>query len=357
MLGKHITFFFVVLFEVVFAATIFKPPSNYKVPRTLYARTLLLNQTDNAILATWENYSPEPPYFPVYQSKDLGKTWTELSRVTDQVNGWGLRYQPHLYELPVQMGNFSAGTLLMAGSSIPEDLAITQIDLYTSTDRGRTWTFVSHIARGGRGLPNNGETPVWEPFLMEYKGKMIVYYSDQRDRSAGQKMVHQVSSDLINWDTPVDDVKYSTYSLRPGMPVVALLPNGQYIYVYEYGGSPIKSFGIYYRMSADPLNFRAAPEQVLRATDGTIPTSSPYVVWTPAGGSSGTIVVSANSHSEVFINKNLGAVNSWVKMATPSSRSYTRSLLTLPSKNDILIVGAGVLNGNNNAVTAETIRV
>ena len=85
--------------------TIFDPPQNYTVPRTLYARTLLLNQnceTDNVLLATWENYGPNNntfPYFPIYESLDLGATWTERSRVHDQVNGWGLRYQPFLYEL------------------------------------------------------------------------------------------------------------------------------------------------------------------------------------------------------------------------------------------------------------------
>lgn len=124
--------------------TIYDPPSSYKIPRTLYARTLLLNQhceTDNVLLATWENYSPEPPYFPIYRSTDLGHTWTEWSRVYDQVNGnstnkWGLRYQPFLYELAEPIGNYSAGTILLAGNSIPEDLSQTQLDLYASTDKG-----------------------------------------------------------------------------------------------------------------------------------------------------------------------------------------------------------------------------
>lgn len=122
--------------------TIFDPPSNYTVPRTLYARTLLLNQdheTSNVLLATWENYLPNNdshPYFPIYQSFDLGKTWSERSRVYDQVNGWGLRYQPFLYELAEPIGKFAAGTVLLAGNSIPDDLSETQIDLYASPDKG-----------------------------------------------------------------------------------------------------------------------------------------------------------------------------------------------------------------------------
>ncbi|KAF5389645.1 hypothetical protein D9757_004137 [Collybiopsis confluens] len=72
--------------ELLTNVTIFKPPSTYKIPRTLYARTLLLES--NVLLATWENYSPEPPYFPIFRSTNGGSTWTEFSRVNDLVNGW-----------------------------------------------------------------------------------------------------------------------------------------------------------------------------------------------------------------------------------------------------------------------------
>jgi hypothetical protein len=50
-----------------------------------------------------------------------------------------------------------------------------------------------------------------------YEHQVVCYYSDQRDPKHGQKLVHQVSSDLKNWDPPVDDVAYPTYSDRPGM--------------------------------------------------------------------------------------------------------------------------------------------
>ena len=122
--------------------TVFDPPSNYTIPRTLYARTLLLNQhceDDEVLLATWENYLPNNdtnPYFPIYQSYDGGATWSERSKVYDQVNGWGLRYQPFLYELPHAVGNFTAGTIILAGNSIPNDLSQTRIDVYASTDKG-----------------------------------------------------------------------------------------------------------------------------------------------------------------------------------------------------------------------------
>lgn len=146
--------------------TIFSPPSDYNIPRTLYARNEQLPNGD--LLATWENYSPEPPlvYFPIYRSKDLGKTWSEISKVQDTANSLGLRYQPFLYYLPEQIGSFKAGTLLLAGNSIPTDLSTTQLDLYASKDNGVTWEFLSHIAAGGEAVPDNGLTPVWEPYLL-----------------------------------------------------------------------------------------------------------------------------------------------------------------------------------------------
>jgi hypothetical protein len=145
---------------------IFAPPSNYTDPRVLYPRTVQLS--DGRLLATWENYSPEPPivWFPIYESLNGGVSWAEVGRVRDQVNGWGLRYQPFLYELPRDFAGFPKGTILCAGNSIPTDLSRSQIDIYASTDKGRTWTFLSHIAAGGRAVPNNGETPVWEPFIL-----------------------------------------------------------------------------------------------------------------------------------------------------------------------------------------------
>jgi hypothetical protein len=32
----------------------------------------------------------------------------------------------------------------------------TQIDLYSSTDNGYTWKFISHITAGGAAIPDNG---------------------------------------------------------------------------------------------------------------------------------------------------------------------------------------------------------
>ncbi|MCJ1386805.1 hypothetical protein MMC17_009933 [Xylographa soralifera] len=340
---------------------LFTPPANYADPRTLYARTVLLN--DGTLLATWENYSPQPPlvYFPIFRSTNGGESWAEIAHVTDQVNNWGLRYQPFLYELPEAIGGFGAGTILLAGNSVPANPSYTQIDLYASTDKGYTWTFVSHVASGGEAIPDNGLTPVWEPFLMVYKNELIAFYSDQRDPAHGQKLVHQTSADLRTWSAPTDDVAYANYTSRPGMTTVTPLPNGDYMMTYEYGGGPtadlsVYSFPAYYRIASSPLAFNTAQGLPIISKDGTQPQSSPYIAWTPVGGANGTIAVSTGNYSEIFVNQALGAHCEWVKVPTPESISYSRHLRVMPGNKHLLIMGAGLLlPSTNNSVTVSVI--
>lgn len=150
------------------------------------------------------------PYLPIYESFDQGQTWSERSRVYDTQNGWGLRYQPELFELTEQIGDFEPGTLLVAANSIPSDLNGTRIDIYFSTDEGYTWEFASHVAEGGYAIPDNKYDPIWEPFIVTYQGQLIVYYADQREPGTngtlGQKLSHQVTEDLYNWG-PVVEVR------------------------------------------------------------------------------------------------------------------------------------------------------
>ena len=325
--------------------TIYDPGSTYGTPRTLYARNIILG--DGSLLATWENYSPEPPnvYFPIYRSTDEGQTWTHLSDVQDTQNGWGLRYQPELYVLPAAIGDYSAGHILLAGSSIPSDLSQTQIELYGSKDGRKTWSSISHIAKGGKADPTNGQTPVWEPRLLLYNGQMIVFYSDQRDSAYGQKIVHQTSQDLRTWSSVVNDIAVSSYALRPGMPTLVKLPNAQWIMSYEEcgnsGGCIIK-----YRTVNSPLSMAGAQAVQLKATDGTVPSSSPYLEWTSYGGSNGALLLSANSDASIYVNKANGASGSWTRVTTPEPRSYTRAL-TVMSENRLMLMEGETLNGKN----------
>jgi hypothetical protein len=149
--------------------------------------------------------------------------------VKDTKNGWGLTWEPHLLVLPSAIGQYPAGTLLLAVDSVPTDRHAYHIDLYASRDQGVTWSFVSNVAK------TNGGGSIYEPFLLVYGGQLVVYFSDGRDSRYSQKLTHVTSSDLVNWSANVDDVTGSAQSDRPGMPTVASLPNGKWIMTYENG--------------------------------------------------------------------------------------------------------------------------
>lgn len=141
-------------------------PWGYFVNNTIYQTTgdesitypRYTELTDGTIIATASLSGHDPNYFPVFESCDGGASWTYVSNLTDQVNGWGFSAQPMLMELTEPLGGFEAGTILGGGNSWSNNG--TRIDLYASTDRARSWSFVSHIAEGGRPNTTNGADPI-----------------------------------------------------------------------------------------------------------------------------------------------------------------------------------------------------
>ena len=81
----------------------------------MYPRVVRLGHSGDAngrLLATFERYTGTTPAFPIFERTDERATWTQVAEVTDQHYGWGMRYQPMLYELPREVGDMPAGTLL-----------------------------------------------------------------------------------------------------------------------------------------------------------------------------------------------------------------------------------------------------
>jgi hypothetical protein len=286
-------------------------------------------------------------------------SWSWFSNATDQVNGWGLRRQPSLYELPFSVGAYPAGTVLLAGNSIPDNKTATRLDLYASHNQGRDWSFVSHIALGGPPNTTDGVPAIWEPFLLAYEGRLLAYYSDQRDPKHGQSLVYQASADLKSWGPVENAVAYSNYTSRPGMITIAPLPNGQWITTYEFAEVPEgPNYAAYYRIAKDPLSFQQATGYPIITADGFQPDASPYVVWTPAGGPHGTIVVSAASNSTVFTHKQLGAPHiPWTVVQTPEPEGYSRCLQVMPASQDILLMSAGVYGANTTNVSVSVMDI
>jgi len=265
------------------------------------------------------------------------------------VNGLGFGAQPALYQLTEDQGDFPKGTVLASGNSAGRNgtNAGTNIDLYASDDLGKSWEFVSNVAKGGPPNTTNGADPIWEPWIMPYDGKMGVFYSDQRDPLHGQKLAHQESSDLLDWGEVVNDVASLNYTNRPGMTVIDYIPSsGKWIFVYEFpekaGGLSYfqNNYPIYYKLANNPFDFRYSDGFPLIANEST-GNGSPYIVWTSAGGKNGTLILSDADTQEVFTNRFVGRVDKWEMKRQPGRAAYSRCLMVPKREPDRLYVFSG----------------
>ncbi|KAI0198222.1 glycoside hydrolase family 93 protein, partial [Astrocystis sublimbata] len=299
---------------------------------------------DGTIIATASFMGPGPAQFPIFRSEDGGASWTHISNLTDQVNGWGMSAQPALAELTEPVGDYDAGTILGAGNSWSNNG--TRIDLYASRDGAKTWEFVSHVAEGGRPNTTNGATPIWEPYILPYNGSVVVYYSDQRDPKHGQKLAHQVSKDMKTWDPPVDDVAYDLYEARPGMTVITYVPpTKKWILVHERPIGNSSSYGsnypVFYVTADSPLDFRLSEGEPIVVNNKTVPNASPYIVWSPMGGPNGTIVVSDADRRQVWTNRAGGDISAWEEHTTPAGAVYSRAIQIFKKYPDHLLIYGG----------------
>lgn len=296
----------------------------------LYPKTVCLQHQSNSaldgnLLCTFEQPA-EVPVFPIYRSTDNGQTWTQISSVKDTANGFGNRCCAFLYELPQAIGSMAAGTILCAGISAPLDDSETLLELYKSTDSGSTWTWVSEIAAGG----SYSTTAIWEPNLIVANNTLICYYSDSRDSAHSQKIVHQASTDGVTWGAAVDDVALSPETLRPGMPVVSLLANGDYLMTYEVVNEASDT-PTYFKISSDPESWTASDIGTALGTGG-----SPYNTVLPDG----TILFNDYGSSNVLINTDNGS-GSWTSVATNMAAGYSRTLQYVTGTGRVLIASCG----------------
>lgn len=308
-------------------------PAGSPAPGVLYARAM---QTENgAMYATFEQYTTGAASFPIFESTNEGETWTKVGDVKDTHKGVGMRWEPHLYEMPQAIGNIPAGTLLCAGLVLPYDRSFCEIDLYKSSDAGRNWTYVSTIAEGKAAYPGND--PVWEPFLMVANNRLICYYSDERDTAHSQKLVHQTTTDGIHWSSAVNDVALSDSRQRPGMAVVTKMPDGNYIMTYEIIGNP---GGAFYKISSDPESWNQVDAGTCFDPSG----SGPYCV-----NLNGTILLSSGGNNKLYTNQNNG-IGSWRQIESVIGACYSRCLV--PMRNGrLFVIGAGWNGSGLNSVT------
>jgi len=321
-----------------------------------YARTVRLGGS-RSWLATFQQFGA--PGFPIFRSDDDGHTWHKQGNVPSASGTTGVWLQPAFYALPRPFGGLPKGAVLFAGNDLG-DFSSTQIQLYASLDRGATWKLLSTVAVGGPPNPNNGYTPVWEPFLLLHRGRLICYYSDQRDPKYGQKLAHQTSTDLRTWGPVVNDVVGPDYDHRPGMTTVAQVRPDLWILTYENGNDTTgHPYAVRYRLAKDPESFVSAPDFVLHDKDGYIPSAAPTVSWSDSGGPMGTIVVTANSDQDFFLNRHLGDPNKWTRLPSAIPGGYSRFTVPLArtGPSGLLFVVTGPYYGQNGPIQAGVVRL
>ncbi|KAI7314791.1 glycoside hydrolase family 93 protein [Hortaea werneckii] len=354
--------------------TIFTPPSEWEDRSTSYARTVLLNQDCEkepyTLLATWTVGAPDGPYFPIYESQDYGRSWSERSKAYFTGGNFtgGTLLQPFLYETSKQFGKYPAGTVLLSGNGIPGNFNSTNIQLYASEDKGYSWEFVSTVNVGTRPNTTNGASPIWEPFINAYGDQLAVYYSDQGDPEHGQSQVFQTSTDLESWGTVTDAVAFANYTQRPGMITMAQIGDGKnigsgkWITTFEVGlpdssggrvDTTVAPYAVSYKIADDPYSFQDAPTFLLQSTEGLTASAGPYVVWTPAGGENGTIVVSDSTTEDLFLNTQNGDPDAWVNVTSGHGVGYSRSLRVMPGNGGktVLVTNGGMYGEDETIVT------
>lgn len=351
---------------------------------------------------------------PIHKSDDDGTTWQPLSEVkapaylsTDPryakyTSNWT---NPFLYVLPERVGDLKAGTLLLASVVSGDDQYYKEhkaadpnwtpsndgdrgdmaIALYSSTDDGATWQVVNVVATGGWQGGSAGAVgqniasankykqvdPLWEPYLMVHRGKLVCYYSDENDYigfdpatgvpkldpandtakdSHGQILVHKTwNGKSKKWSEPVVDIAGLTEDMgggkteigggRPGMTTIVPTADDKWLLTYEYwaGGANTR-----YRIADDPLKFfRGSPTgmgvDALPVVAGSRPLAaggSPVLVRLPDG----RLVYNAAGSGNVWVNDSGRTDGVWKEYQTTSRAGYSRNLQYVEGTGRIVIL-------------------
>ncbi len=271
----------------------------------------------------------------VFISADKGKTWECITKNIESkmFPTWIAPAQmSHIYELPVQMGDMPAGTLLYSHNVVngyaegPSAIVISR-----SYDLGKTWDEYCIVDRAG-GEPNG----VWEPFTMycEEDGYLYCFYSDDSNPAHDQMIAYKRSKDGVLWEgeggkvgkegvgndvEPVKVVAMDNVASRPGMPVITKMGNGEYFLVYEYFANGLgEPCPIYYRTTKNLADWGDPNNAGTLIPDSKY--SAPACIWSPVGGECGTLIVSSKGASDngyMLVSTDYG--KTWEKINNPIS--------------------------------------
>jgi hypothetical protein len=267
------------------------------------------------------------------------------------------------------MGEFPAGTVMAAGNGAPgPDPSKRTLDVSYSLDGGKSWHALSTIETGGPGRYDPADraglsleqNPIYEPYLYaDASGRLVAFFSDERFKKDGysQLLDHKVSTDGgRTWGALVYDVAIADGLTRPGMTVIARDGKGKFYMSYELVGLPGHALEprnnlAHFRTSADGDNFGDDKDYGTLIQDRwrQYLNGTPYLVWSPWGGSNGTLIASGRS----VVRYDLGRVGNglminrangeglWTLIETPIDYNpeldgYSQTMIPLGDGREIL---------------------
>ena len=188
-------------------------------------------------------------------SADGARTWTPLTTVAE--SGRSLD-NGEVIQLP-------GGNLRLTGRSVVDGPGLPRsyhLPVYGSKDGGRTWTFLSQVDTS-EPPPTQARRPsvgLWEPhFFFLPGGQLACAYANEK-RAVATPAYSQIVSEKVSPDggaTWGQEIVLAAQvgggGLRPGMPVLARLKNGQYIAVYEVVG--VGNADVYFKTSRDGVSW------------------------------------------------------------------------------------------------------
>lgn len=223
--------------------------------------------------------SPTTHLLQIKVSRDNARTWTAVSQVVEE----GRRMDNG------ELVQLRDGTLLLSGRSVIENTSF-HLPVYRSADNGAHWTYLSQIDSNDSVIKENKPSQgLWEPtFFLLPDGRVAAAYANEK-HSVASPAYSQVCSMRVSPDGGATWGAESALAsqpgggdLRPGMPVVRRMKNGQYIEVSEVVG--IDRALVYYKVSADgvrwpdglgtPLPLQHAGPWVTSLSDGRLMVTS-----------------------------------------------------------------------------------
>ena len=289
-------------FETVLSSTVKEAPQNTWGTGVGYPSIIELQhsgENNGKIIAAFSvadsGLRGQPTSLRVMQSTDGGKSWSELGEAFETIDkSIEACWNPHLFELPEQVGDMPKGTLLLAGCSIDSAQKVkSHVTIWKSLDCGKTWKQFTVVAKGG-GIGDG----VWEPYLYYEDSYLYCFYSDDTGVKYDQTVAYKRSKDGKTWENRVQVVAGNKFDYRPGMGIFTKMGNGQYFIVYEIAGVS-DGVPIYYKITDDITSWNPSDLGKRLIADGSYTMgSAPWCAWTPVGGECGTLIVTSKYGSE-----------------------------------------------------------